>query len=872
MACFLRFVLMLLLAFAAPVARAASAAETRAYNSGENAFQAGIWDRAEADFADFIEKFPTSARLPEAVLMAAQARLKQNNFSGGIDLLKARFGQAGVWADQFVFWLAEAYFQKGDFKAAGDTFEHLLQEFPSSNQRLRASLGQASAAARLGDWKRVIELLQQPTGPFQTAVKLNPAIALAAQGYLLLSEAFLASKDPAAASVALEPLARIELDPLKVWQRQYLVSRIAVAQNRPAEALQGATNLLALSSAVPQRGLMAESVAFTAGLLEQLGRVNEALAVYTNNLADGIGSDRQEQAMLKIRELSIARNDPGPAMQTLEAFLAKSPDSPAAPLALLTVGELRLRQHLAGATGQTNNFLQEALASFSELTNRFPSSPLVGRAQLNLGWGFSLSNNLSESESAFRAARDLIPTSLEQATAAFKLADMQFQQGKFPNAISNYLMVVEGYTNLPAVKTNLTERALYQAVRASLAQGDMPLATNLMSRIVADYPNGFHTDSAILLTGQQLATNGNPAAARAVFLQFLAAATNSPLRAEIELAIARTFECEGNWAGAAQQYEQWVASHPNHPKLQAANYHLGWAMAQSGREAEALRTFTNMVSRFADGDFVPLAQLWVADYYFRTGDNYEAELKYKAIFQSTNIPQSEFSYQARLMAGRAALARSGWKNAIDHFTNLISTLSCPVDLRVQAMFAYGNTLTKMDTEETNRLSNLETAIRIFATICESYPTNRLAPLAWGEKGNCLLQWAQYTKEYDSASNAFFQVIQAPAAGPLARSIARIGLGIVMEKKAEQGSAAERLVWIRRARDLYLDVFYGKPEPADAFWTSKAGWEAARLSEQTQQWSQAVGIYEQLKKAYPILSPRLDKAIRRAQEQSARGEK
>jgi len=559
----------------------------------------------------------------------------------------------------------------------------------------------------------------------------------------------------------------------------------------------------------------------------------------------------------------------------LEAFLAKSPDSPAAPLALLTVGELRLREYQLGAPAQTN-LLQQALGFFSDLTNRFPRSPLVGRAQLNLGWGFSLWGKLPESESAFRSALALLPPSLDQATAAFKLGDVQFQQQNFTGAISNYRLVVDKFANLVEVKTNLVERALYQAVRAGLAAGDMALATNLMARIVAEYPTGFRADSAVLLTGQQMATQENPAAARAIFTQFLAAVTNSHLAPEIELAIARTFERQEDWASAARQYEKWIAAHSGHARLEAANYYLGWAAFQSGKETNALTAFTNLISHYTNGDYAPLAQLWVADYYFRSGDPVEAEKSYKALFQNTNLPPSELTYQARLMAGRAALARQGWSDGINHFTNLTSDLSCPLDLRVQAMFAYGDTLMKMDTAETNRLGNLETAIGVFAKICDAYPTNKLAPLAWGEKANCLLQWGQYTKEYDSASNAFFQVIQAPQAGPTARSIAKIGMGIVLEKKAEQAAPEDKVAWIKLARDQYLDVFYGKllreHETADPFWTSKGGWEAARLAEQTQQWSQAISIYEQLLKAYPALAPRLEKSIRKAQEQMARREK
>ena len=43
-------------------------------------------------------------------------------------------------------------------------------------------------------------------------------------------------------------------------------------------------------------------------------------------------------------------------------------------------------------------------------------------------------------------------------------------------------------------------------------------------------------------------------------------------------------------------------------------------------------------------------------------DRPEAERNYKLLFQSTNWAPCELTYTAQLMAGRAAVARQGWKD------------------------------------------------------------------------------------------------------------------------------------------------------------------------------------------------------------------
>jgi len=65
------------------------------------------------------------------------------------------------------------------------------------------------------------------------------------------------------------------------------------------------------------------------------------------------------------------------------------------------------------------------------------------------------------------------------------------------------------------------------------------------------------------------------------------------------------------------------------------------------------------------------------------------------------------------------------------------------------------------------------------------------PLAWGELATCYLQWAQAKGQYEAltnAANAFLRVItNAPGANVTARSIATVGLGVVLEAQAEHST-------------------------------------------------------------------------------------
>ena len=215
-------VLSLLLA-AGPRLRAASPAD-RAFDAAVKAFQDTFYGRAEAQLADFRQKYPDSPRLTEAILLQAQARIELTNYAGAIALLTSHRAQAGTNADQYLFWLGEAYSRNGDWKLAAETDAKLVKEFPTSPRCLEATLGEASAKAALAqatpaEWAGVVALLQQTNGVFESATRTNAASELVLRGYLLLGEAQLATRDYRGAEETLQPLAKRLMSPRLAWIR-----------------------------------------------------------------------------------------------------------------------------------------------------------------------------------------------------------------------------------------------------------------------------------------------------------------------------------------------------------------------------------------------------------------------------------------------------------------------------------------------------------------------------------------------------------------------------------------------------------------------------------------------------------------------------
>ncbi len=437
--------------------------------------------------------------------------------------------------------------------------------------------------------------------------------------------------------------------------------------------------------------------------------------------------------------------------------------------------------------------------------------------------------------------------------------------------------MVDDFDDFPGVTKTLGDRALYQMLRASLELKDLGGASNALARILRLYPASGLADSGLLLVGEGLADARQPAAARALFQKFEGMFPGSTLRARVELAVARSYEQEQDWPAAIHQYESWLGDFPTNALRAQADYALALANFQAGNETNAFRLFTNFVTQFPTNGLAPLAQWWVADHYFRLGGtNYmEAERNYKMLYQNTNwqelpLVYTNLVYQARLMAGRAAMGLPSYSDAIDHFKMLTSDTNCPPDLNAQALFAYGTALMQQDSPDTNNpLANFQTAVSVFNQICQLYPTNETGVLAWNEIGDCDLQLTNY----DAATNAYAQVFNSAYADISARSRAQIGLGLALEKKAALATGSDQAGLREQALDNYLDVFdtsLGKNlrdgEVADPFWVKKAGLLALPLVE-------SLGVaepgkfFERLEGLFPQLKDTLEK--RKAVMQSAR---
>src|SRR5947207_3375863 len=138
-----RMAFMVLLLLSLQTGLSQETVESRAFRAAVESFEMKAYERAQREFRQFVETFPQSALLPEAVLLQARSALNQTNLAGGIALLKASATKAGPLADQYQYRLANAYLQSSNYLEAAQSFLFITRELTNSPLLLEASHGEA---------------------------------------------------------------------------------------------------------------------------------------------------------------------------------------------------------------------------------------------------------------------------------------------------------------------------------------------------------------------------------------------------------------------------------------------------------------------------------------------------------------------------------------------------------------------------------------------------------------------------------------------------------------------------------------------------------------------------------------------------------
>jgi tetratricopeptide (TPR) repeat protein len=414
------------------------------------------------------------------------------------------------------------------------------------------------------------------------------------------------------------------------------------------------------------------------------------------------------------------------------------------------------------------------------------------------------------------------------------------------------------------VTNQLFDLALYQLVQANLKLGDERAAGQAVEKILAWFPVSGYGEQGLLLLGEKASEQKiNPQMARRSFQQVLEKNPETPLWPEIQLAIARSYEQEGDWTNVSSTYASIEGSPGFATNTRRAQVEFCHALAcdKEGMESNALERMSNVVIRFPGDTNAAYAQNWIGNYHLNHGNYVEADIAFQELWNPKKFPAAgELAWQARLMAGLAAFKHLDFAGARNDFQYVVSDTNAPAALLEQAQFQLGYTVFQQFEHAQTNGPLLTFAIDALSKVTNAGPTNPLAALAYGQLGNCQLAWAQLSPTNASAYASAIQMYQAvlldtnDAPGDVAaRSQAEVGLGLVAQRQNQTNEA------LMHFGNVLYDVDTRHADPA---WVKEAGVRAAALYEEQKDWPHAMDVYRRVQEVIPPLGAEMQTNIDR----------
>jgi len=805
------------------------------FQAGVRLFEDGFYKQAKTAFEDWVEENPEHS-------------------------IKGRVQEYVLWSG------AEQAVQDQDFSMASQYYSQLLRDFPKSNQRLEYAFGEAWSRFQMRQYGRVAELLTNPNAPFpmasiQTETSGDPkATALRLKGKLLLAETWLKLEEFEKSKSVLNAIPDWSLSNELVWRLEFLLTQLLLAEGELMEATQSATRLLAWAGTTESEDWIAESVALKGDVLRANGQMEEALKTYQENLKPKTPERRRREARLKIIELNLLQERPQTVIEMLEEMLISSGSDASVDVVHLTLGEIYLKRYFGDEklkqqvpASNPGDLLVSARRHLETLLKSFPQSTYRGRARYALGWCLWEQGEYSQCLAAFESSASLLEKSVEQAESVFKTADLLLRADKAKEALLKYTSLIRDYENYEQVREKLFDQALYQMLRAAIAADDLESATTAVQRLLVQYPHGPLVERSRLLFGQRLVHVGRTSDARKVFEQMLGQFGDFPLKPEVSLALAHTYEQEGDWQLALKAYESWLQTYFAHPDRPKAEYARAWVNDRLGNDEEALAQFQQFVIQHDGHALTPRARNWIGDYYFNGQDFEQAEAHYQSVAEDLKQTSPKQAAGARLMMAKCRFFMSDYEGVIttpdlwNPFTKKEAGMTAFEALEALGKDFAGETLLCLGDAYFERAiqsnppnkEEIKIAISRYLNVPSIFMPNRWQAKAWGRYGDLHYFLGE---DYAEALKGYNQAIRSEGLSISMLSQLDVSIGRVKERMAESVTGPGRRQLLNEALEHYLTVVYMKNLPRgvtpDAFWVREAGVHAMKIFEITKDWEHA----------------------------------
>jgi TolA-binding protein len=256
-----------------------------------------------------------------------------------------------------------------------------------------------------------------------------------------------------------------------------------------------------------------------------------------------------------------------------------------------------------------NSQPEKAVSYFEQERQLYPNSPLVNDALNQEAAALVREQKFDDAIATYQKFLGTNPPKDQAAGAEQGIAAIYQQTGKLADAVKQYQKVADDYPGTPAAE----ECEFYAA--ALEAGVDVKQAIPKLQAYAAKYPSGKFAPQAMMIVGEEQATQGDATGAMATFKDIVAKFPKSEIAQAAYLQEASLLAKAGKTDDMVALLKEFIKAYPDSKDIYYAYDTIGQTQISQGKTADAVATYAEMAEEHADNPMAPAAlyrtaELW----------------------------------------------------------------------------------------------------------------------------------------------------------------------------------------------------------------------------------------------------------------------
>ena len=593
-------------------------------------------DQAEKSFLDFLNRFGSHPKTPEAKLRLGLVKLSREKWEEAERFFReAASVKEFPLADFAELKRGEALFHRDRFAEAAQAFEQLPGKYPQSKYLADALLSAGKSRYREGKFPEAERSLNQLLQQHKESPQFPEA------SYWLGQTLRALKRSPDAVRILDAAIASPQAGEFKP---QLEFARLEALADQPMKEKESLAQFIDYAARHPQHPLAFDALYRSARIALELGDYptgrKQSAAFLGRPEADK--HPLWGETVFIAAECELLNDQPNTAQaeKFYRELIGKRPEHPQTPVARVRIG------HCLHA----NNQHDPALAWLNETLKQIKDKPLLAEAHFLIGRSHAGKKEVKPAIEAYRRSLQADPNWPRGDEVLIALAEELEAEGSLPPAINELNQLISRYPNSPLLprclsrlghlkslekkwdeaanfyrqlvakfpEHELAPRAQYRLGACYFQKPDQNAAVNELTVLLTKWPNSDVAPAGRYLRGASyFQLKQYPKAIEDLTAYLNAKPAEAEQKVEAQLTLALAHSAVMDFRQAAQTLEALLKESPTSAKADQAYYELGFAYQKLNEPQNALEAFQNLADKFPES---PLA----AEAWFRVGEHHEA--------------------------------------------------------------------------------------------------------------------------------------------------------------------------------------------------------------------------------------------------------